>query len=165
MRRCGGSGDRNRWWWPREGRRGETKWDHRLRESHACMDVNNLNVNTPIKLSIDRRRSNEDQDAWVYDMEGCMRNRSRPSFYAPSADESHGQGVRAPKGYVPVIVGRGREEETVFVVHTKLFNHPSFVAMLERASEEVGYEHQGMIRVSFDVQHFQMTVNLILEDD
>ncbi|KAK1303553.1 hypothetical protein QJS10_CPB11g01545 [Acorus calamus] len=82
------------------------------------------------------RRSNEDQDAWIYDMEGCMRSRSRPSFYAPSVDESHGQGVRAPKGYVPVIVGRGREEETVFMVHTKLFNHPSFVAMLEGASEE-----------------------------
>ncbi|KAK1324880.1 hypothetical protein QJS10_CPA01g00737 [Acorus calamus] len=110
-------------------------------------------------------RSHEDQDALFYDMEGCMRSRSRPSFYAPSRDESHGQGVRAPKGYVPVIVGRGREQETVFMVHTKLFNHPSFVAMLESASEEVGYEHQGMIRVPFDVQHFRMTVNLILEDD
>ncbi|KAK1303904.1 hypothetical protein QJS10_CPB11g01517 [Acorus calamus] len=81
-------------------------------------------------------RSHGDQDAWFYDMGGCMRSRSRPSFYAPSADESHGQGVRAPKGYVPVVVGRGREQETVFMVHTKLFNHPSFVAMLERVAEE-----------------------------
>ncbi|KAK1280137.1 hypothetical protein QJS04_geneDACA023017 [Acorus gramineus] len=95
-------------------------------------------------------------------MEGCMRSRSRPSFYAPSADESRGQGIRAPKGYVPVVVGRGREQETVFMVHTKLFNHPSFVAMLERASEEVGYEHQGMIRVPFDVQQFRMTVRIII---
>ncbi|KAK1284360.1 hypothetical protein QJS10_CPB21g01106 [Acorus calamus] len=97
-------------------------------------------------------------------MEACMgmRSRPKPAIYEPLVSPR----VRTPKGYVPLIFGRWGDDEggTVFMVRTRLINHPLVVGLLEMAAGKFGYEHQGMIRVPCDVEQFRRAVDLVVED-
>ncbi|RWR88635.1 auxin-responsive protein SAUR71-like protein [Cinnamomum micranthum f. kanehirae] len=53
-------------------------------------------------------------------------------------DERKEDCVGVPKGCVPVLVGL-EEKMKRFVIHTKLFKHPSMLALLEMAEREFGY--------------------------
>ncbi|KAK1303557.1 hypothetical protein QJS10_CPB11g01549 [Acorus calamus] len=67
--------------------------------------------------------------------------------------------VEVPSGYVPMMVGSGREEEMErFMVHTELFKHPCIVILLEMAAEEFGYEQQGILKIPCDVEHFRSVI-------
>ncbi|KAK1324878.1 hypothetical protein QJS10_CPA01g00735 [Acorus calamus] len=67
--------------------------------------------------------------------------------------------VEVPSGYVPMMVGSGREEEMErFMVHTELFKHPCTVILLEMAAEEFGYEQQGILKIPCDVEHFRSVI-------
>uniref|UniRef100_A0A804K3R0 Uncharacterized protein n=1 Tax=Musa acuminata subsp. malaccensis TaxID=214687 RepID=A0A804K3R0_MUSAM len=64
-----------------------------------------------------------------------------------------------PRGYVPMVVGRGKEKEERFLVHTKLFKHPRFAALLEMAEQEFGYRQPGVLRIPCDAEQFRSVVN------
>ncbi|KAK1303906.1 hypothetical protein QJS10_CPB11g01515 [Acorus calamus] len=67
--------------------------------------------------------------------------------------------VEVPSGYVPMMIGSGREEEMErFMVHTELFKHPCIVILLEMAAEEFGYEQQGILKIPCDVEHFRSVI-------
>ncbi|KAJ8467221.1 hypothetical protein OPV22_029773 [Ensete ventricosum] len=71
-----------------------------------------------------------------------------------------GRKDEVPRGYVPVVVGRGKEEEEErFLVHTKLFKHPRFAALLEMAEQEFGYQQPGVLRIPCDVEQFRSVVD------
>ncbi|KAK1279398.1 hypothetical protein QJS04_geneDACA018873 [Acorus gramineus] len=76
-----------------------------------------------------------------------------------SGDEKKAKDVKVPSGYVPMMVGWGREEEMErFMVHTELFKHPCIVILLEMAAEEFGYEQQGILKIPLDVEHFRESI-------
>ncbi|CAM0910815.1 unnamed protein product [Alopecurus aequalis] len=49
-------------------------------------------------------------------------------------------GVAVPRGHFAVYVGESR---TRFVIPTAYLRHPAFVALLESAEEEFGFDHHG----------------------
>ncbi|KAK1279397.1 hypothetical protein QJS04_geneDACA018872 [Acorus gramineus] len=76
-----------------------------------------------------------------------------------SGNEKKAKDVEVPSGYVPMMVGSGREEEMErFMVHTELFKHPCIVILLEMAAEEFGYEQQGILKIPCDVEHFRSVI-------
>ncbi|CAL9097104.1 auxin-responsive protein SAUR71 [Musa acuminata AAA Group] len=72
-------------------------------------------------------------------------------------------GKQTPRGYVPVLVGDGEEEEAAerFLVHVDLFNDARFTALLEMAAEEFGYTQRGVIRIPFNARHFEKMVDVV----
>ncbi|KAJ8484492.1 hypothetical protein OPV22_016977 [Ensete ventricosum] len=72
-------------------------------------------------------------------------------------------GEQTPRGYVPVLVGDGEEEEAAerFLVHVDLFNDARFAALLEMAAEEFGYRQRGVIRMPCNARHFERMVGVI----
>lgn len=66
----------------------------------------------------------------------------------------------SPRGYVPMLVGRGKERERV-LVHTNLFKHPCFVVLLEMAAEELGYDQRGILRIPCSVELFLSVINAV----
>lgn len=69
-----------------------------------------------------------------------------------------GEKLSVARGHVPMLVGRGKEKER-FLVHTKLLKHPRFIALLELAAKEFGYEQQGILRIPCDIKHFRAVVS------
>ncbi|KAL2502722.1 Auxin-responsive protein SAUR71 [Forsythia ovata] len=49
-----------------------------------------------------------------------------------------------PEGHLPVYVG---EEMERFVVSAELLNHPIFVNLLNKSTQEYGYEQKGVLRI------------------
>lgn len=76
-------------------------------------------------------------------------------------DESKGEHVGVPKGYVPVLVGWSEERMERFVIHIKLFKHPCMLALLKMAEEEFGYEQPGVLNIPCDVGFFQRVIDMI----
>lgn len=66
----------------------------------------------------------------------------------------------SPRGYVPMLIGRGKERESV-LVHTNLFKHPCFVVLLEMAAEEFGYDQRGILRIPCSVELFLSVINAV----
>ncbi|KAG6524797.1 hypothetical protein ZIOFF_014741 [Zingiber officinale] len=63
-----------------------------------------------------------------------------------------------PRGYVPMMVGKGVEER--FLVHTKLFKHPIFTGLLEMAErDQFGFAQPGVLHIPCDVEQFRSVVN------
>ena len=80
------------------------------------------------------------------------------SYYQRVAGRSEAR--VAPKGHVPVLVGRGSSAER-FLVNVKLFNDPCMVALLEMTADELGESREGVLRITCDADHFQRVVSLI----
>lgn len=81
-----------------------------------------------------------------------------------SSSNSAGSGeLRAPKGYVPVLVGSGNSGSERFLVPVKAFKHPSFSGLLEMASQEFGYKQKGVLRIPCDAQQFRRVLEVIAE--
>ncbi|RWW07313.1 hypothetical protein GW17_00029310 [Ensete ventricosum] len=66
---------------------------------------------------------------------------------------------KIPKGYVPMLVGDEEDQAERFLVHVKLLNDRRFVALMEMAAGEFGYNQQGIIRMPCNAQHFQRMVD------
>ncbi|RWR88640.1 auxin-responsive protein SAUR71-like protein [Cinnamomum micranthum f. kanehirae] len=75
-------------------------------------------------------------------------------------DERKEDRVGVSKGCVPVLVG-SEERMKRFVIHTKLFKHPSILALLEMAEQEFGYKQPGILRIPCDVEYFQQVIRSI----
>lgn len=69
--------------------------------------------------------------------------------------EDHG----VPKGYVPMIVGKDKEEEERFLVQTKLLKDPFFAELLKMAEQEFGYAQPGVLRIPCDAEQFRSVVD------
>lgn len=68
---------------------------------------------------------------------------------------------KIPKGYVPMLVGDEEDQPERFLVHVKLLNDRRFVALMEMAAGEFGYNQQGIIRMPCNARHFQRMVDVI----
>ncbi|XP_068653964.1 auxin-responsive protein SAUR71-like [Aristolochia californica] len=75
-------------------------------------------------------------------------------------EKNEAAGERAPKGYVPVLVGSEKKMQRV-LIHTKQFRHPYFAVLLEMAADEFGYEQQGILRIPCDVEYFRQVVDTL----
>ncbi|KAG6496559.1 hypothetical protein ZIOFF_044426 [Zingiber officinale] len=62
-----------------------------------------------------------------------------------------------PKGYVPMIVGKEKEER--FLVPTKLLKDPFFAALLKMAEQEFGYAQPGVLRIPCETEQFRSVVD------
>ncbi|KAK8961371.1 hypothetical protein KSP40_PGU011393 [Platanthera guangdongensis] len=65
-----------------------------------------------------------------------------------------------PRGYLPVLVVGGGEEEAEerFLVHIKMLKKPCMAALLQKAAEEFGYGQAGILRIPCGVEHFRRAV-------
>ena len=70
---------------------------------------------------------------------------------------------RAPKGYVPVLVGAEEEAEERVLVHVSLLNDPRMSELLETAAQEFGYEQRGILRLPCGAERFRWVVHEILK--
>ncbi|RWR81897.1 auxin-responsive protein SAUR71-like protein [Cinnamomum micranthum f. kanehirae] len=84
---------------------------------------------------------------------------SKQAPYQRLVDHGESGSSRAPRGYVPMLVGLEKMER--FEVHTKFLSHPSMVALLEMAALEFGYEQQGILRIPCEVEYFSQVVDMI----
>ncbi|KAK1307680.1 hypothetical protein QJS10_CPA09g00951 [Acorus calamus] len=57
-----------------------------------------------------------------------------------------------------------QEEMERFLIHTKLFKHPSMVILLEMAAQEFGYDQQGILKIPCEADHFQCVVSFMLKE-
>jgi SAUR family protein len=64
----------------------------------------------------------------------------------------------ARKGYVPILVGKEATAER-FLVHVKQLNNPSMMMLLEMAADELGYQHEGILRILCDADYFREMVS------
>ncbi|MQM08352.1 hypothetical protein Taro_041213 [Colocasia esculenta] len=65
----------------------------------------------------------------------------------------------APKGYVPMLVGREGAAERL-LVRAELLNHPAVAGLLEMAAQEFGYRQHGVLRIPCDVEAFHRVVKV-----
>ncbi|KAG6401639.1 hypothetical protein SASPL_138503 [Salvia splendens] len=86
-----------------------------------------------------------------------MRSWKNKSRYQP-ADLN----PRTPSGSVAVYVGRERHR---FVVPTRFLNFPFFVALLNQAEEEFGYQATGGIALPCDAGFFSCIMDLLQKDE
>ncbi|CAN6463598.1 unnamed protein product [Victoria cruziana] len=68
------------------------------------------------------------------------------------------QAAAVPKGHFAVYVGESRKR---FVIPTSCLKNPTFQALLRRAEEEFGFEHQSGLRIPCNEDAFQaLTVQM-----
>ncbi|KAB2025774.1 hypothetical protein ERO13_D06G146100v2 [Gossypium hirsutum] len=89
-----------------------------------------------------------------------LRHLWRKRGYYRQVRREEGEGV-VPKGYVPVMVGRGEEEGAKFFIHIDMFKNDYFVSLLEMIAVEVGYENPGILRIPCHTQCFTHILNQI----
>lgn len=70
----------------------------------------------------------------------------------------------ARKGYVPILVGKEATAER-FLVHVKKLNSPSMMMLLELAADELGYRHEGILRILCDADYFREMVDIKSRDE
>lgn len=77
----------------------------------------------------------------------CARLRSRN-------DQAEAKGF-VRKGFVPLHVGTNDEAMERICIPLKLINHPCFVYLLDQSAKEFGYNQEGLLRISCDVDKFK----------
>ncbi|MQM03605.1 hypothetical protein Taro_036395 [Colocasia esculenta] len=78
---------------------------------------------------------------------------------AAAASAASGGGD-VPKGFLAVCVG---EEMRRFVIPTEHLSHRAFVALLQEAEEEFGFQHEGVLRIPCEVSVFE-SILAVVED-
>ncbi|KAJ8513081.1 hypothetical protein OPV22_003515 [Ensete ventricosum] len=89
-----------------------------------------------------------------------MRKKVIPVRCSPATELECGEDRVVAKGYVPVVVGVGKELRR-YVVSVGAFKHPCFVGLLDMAAREFGYQQKGVLRIPCDAQHFDQVFRLI----
>ncbi|CAN6452625.1 unnamed protein product [Victoria cruziana] len=79
----------------------------------------------------------------------------RESLLSPSQDDPADRPAAVPKGYLAVYVG---SELRRFVIPTAFLRHPEFRALLARAEEEFGFQHEGGLTLPCEVDEFEELV-------
>ncbi|KAI0497609.1 hypothetical protein KFK09_020841 [Dendrobium nobile] len=71
----------------------------------------------------------------------------------------------APKGYVPVIMGRENEQKERILVHVSILNHPFIRILLDQVvdDQDIGYKQNGVLCIPCDVQVFLQVLKMISE--
>ncbi|KAL1329290.1 hypothetical protein HN51_046415 [Arachis hypogaea] len=69
-----------------------------------------------------------------------------------------------PKGYLPIKVGHGEEQEKI-VMPVMYLNHPLFSQLLKEAEEEYGFDQQGTIIIPCHLKEFRYIQELIDRDN
>ncbi|KAG6386257.1 hypothetical protein SASPL_155149 [Salvia splendens] len=78
------------------------------------------------------------------------------------SEEPDGLNQHTPPGSVAVYVGLERDR---FVVPTRFLNYPVFVALLDQAEEEFGYQPNGAISLPCETGFFRHVINLLEKDE
>lgn len=75
---------------------------------------------------------------------------------------SSGSGRRIPPGFLAVYVGPERKR---FVIPTRFLNLPVFVALLDKAEEEFGFQRTGGLVLPCEVGFFGEMLKLLVRDE
>ncbi|KAG6673214.1 hypothetical protein I3842_16G099800 [Carya illinoinensis] len=75
---------------------------------------------------------------------------------------SSGSGRRIPPGFLGVYVGPERKR---FVIPTRFLNLPVFVALLDKAEEEFGFQRTGGLVLPCEVGFFEEMLKLLERDE
>ncbi|PVH39323.1 hypothetical protein PAHAL_5G478500 [Panicum hallii] len=67
---------------------------------------------------------------------------------------------RVPRGYVPILIGQGKEREKI-LVHMEHLKQPYFLELLDLAVQEFGYEQQGILHIPCTAQAFRSIIGAI----
>ncbi|KAH9307595.1 hypothetical protein KI387_035506, partial [Taxus chinensis] len=70
--------------------------------------------------------------------------------------------VDVPKGHCAVYVGNGRSR---FIIPTDYLNHSLFRALLDKAEEEYGFDHQMGLTIPCDEVAFQNLTSMLGKND
>ncbi|GLJ10559.1 hypothetical protein SUGI_0130540 [Cryptomeria japonica] len=109
-----------------------------------------LTRNTGVGCSLSPRVSN--RSPFLYDSdEECCRGQA-----CPPPD--------VPEGYLAVYVGRGLEPRR-FIIPTGYLSRPLFRALLDKAEEEFGFDHQGALTIPCEVSVFKQVLRLLDRND
>lgn len=92
---------------------------------------------------------------------------AKKTQYFVMRDEDMGKSCRAlpldvPKGHCPVYVGRERSR---YIVPATYFNHSLFRALLRKAEEEFGFDHQMGLTLPCDEASFHYLMTIIAKKD
>lgn len=83
------------------------------------------------------------------------------SFKCISPDQCPGGHGRLTKGYVPVLIGTGKEAALQrFLVSVEVFEHPRFIELLDMAVQEFGYQQKGVLSIPCDPEQFRQVFQL-----
>ncbi|XP_040375770.1 auxin-responsive protein SAUR72-like [Oryza brachyantha] len=63
-----------------------------------------------------------------------------------------------PRGYVPILIGRQGEERERILVRTEQLKQPHFLALLDLAVQEFGYEQRGILCIPCTTKAFRSIV-------
>ncbi|RDX84391.1 hypothetical protein CR513_34561, partial [Mucuna pruriens] len=64
------------------------------------------------------------------------------------------------RGYVPVLVGKGKEDMHKIWVTVKAIHHLSIVELLEQSVNEYGYQN-GLLKITYDAVKFKAILHKI----
>ncbi|KAH9291877.1 hypothetical protein KI387_042934, partial [Taxus chinensis] len=70
-----------------------------------------------------------------------------------------------PEGYLAVYVGREVEARRRFIIPTGYLSRPLFRALLDKAEEEFGFDHQGALTIPCHVAVFKQVLRLLDRND
>ncbi|GLJ42142.1 hypothetical protein SUGI_0872660 [Cryptomeria japonica] len=82
---------------------------------------------------------------------------TKPSVWLRSATKSM-ESSSAPRGCLPVYVGN---EGHRFIVDIHILSHPLFEELLQLSAEELGYSHNGGLRVACNIRLFEHLLRLL----
>lgn len=71
---------------------------------------------------------------------------------------ARGRKERAPRGYVPILIGGQGEERERILVRTEHLKQPHFLALLDLAVQEFGYEQRGILCIPCTTKAFRSIV-------
>ncbi|GLJ24058.1 hypothetical protein SUGI_0458700 [Cryptomeria japonica] len=81
-------------------------------------------------------------------------------FNLRSVNEEKGKGIPSdvPKGHVPVYVGNDRSR---FIIPATHLNHPLFRQLLDKAEEDLGFDHDMGLFIPCEESAFECLVSLL----
>ncbi|KAL5165076.1 Auxin-responsive protein SAUR71 [Glycine soja] len=68
--------------------------------------------------------------------------------------------ARSRRGYVPVLVGKGKEGMEKIWVTIKAIQHQTIVELLEQSAKEYGYQN-GLLKITCDADKFKAILHNI----
>lgn len=90
-----------------------------------------------------------DVPCWESDEDSCY---SPSASQSPSPSPSPGGPPDVPRGYLAVYVGADLHR---FIIPTTYLSHSLFIALLEKAEDEFGYNPNGGLRIPCDIESFK----------
>ncbi|GJN05750.1 hypothetical protein PR202_ga23412 [Eleusine coracana subsp. coracana] len=67
---------------------------------------------------------------------------------------------KVPRGYIPILIGRGEDKEKI-LVHMEHLQQPCFLELLDLAMQEFGYDQKGILHIPCTTKVFHSIIDTI----